>query len=156
MSIVNSDGTVNAYIVGMKSETVAVPVYQERISPLLDVAKKFAIFEIKDGEIRQKSVVDINAMCEPFMVDKLKDLCVSVIIGDAVSGFVSRIISEKGMRLIPWVNGAVDDVIELYIKDALVSSYPDATPCGRERRRGRCSGNGRGGKGRFEKNKEEA
>jgi len=138
----------------MKNETVAVPVYQERISPLLDVARKFAIFEISDGEIKQKLEVDINTMCEPFMADKLKGLGVTVIISGAVSGFVSRIISEKGMHIIPWVNGAVDDVIELYIKDALVSFRPDVSVCGQGRRRGRCRGKGGNGRSYPEINKE--
>jgi predicted Fe-Mo cluster-binding NifX family protein len=128
----------------MKNEMVAIPVYQERVSPLLDVANKFAIFELIDGEIKQKLTIDIHAGNEPLRVDKLKDIGVSVIIGGAVSGFVGRIICEKGIRLIPWVCGQVDEVIDLYIRDALETGDGGKPGCGRGRRRGRCAGKNMG------------
>ncbi len=129
---------VIAIYIYMKSQMVAIPVFQERISPLLDVAKKFAIYEIEDGKIKQKLVIDIHAECEHFRVDKLKELGVSVIIGGAVSDFVSRLINERGISLISWVNGAVDDVICLYIKNELHVSPIGNPGCGDGRRRGRC------------------
>ncbi len=113
---------------------VAMPVYQERISPLLDVAKKFVIFELESGEIRQKLIIDIHAEADPFRIEKLREIGVSVIISGAVSGVVSRMINERGIRLISWVNGPVDDVIELYIRDALRPYCPAPRGCGRKRR----------------------
>jgi predicted Fe-Mo cluster-binding NifX family protein len=122
----------------MKSQMIAIPVFQERISPLLDVAKKFALYEVADGEIKQKLIIDIHAECEPARIEKLKELGVSVIIGGAVSGFVAGLIYEKGINLIPWINGAVDDVMRLYLKDELHASLSENPACMKGRRRGRC------------------
>jgi predicted Fe-Mo cluster-binding NifX family protein len=124
----------------MNNEMVAIPVYQERVSPLLDVAKKFALYELEQGEIRQKLVVDIHAENEAFRVEKLREMGVSVIIGGAVSGFVGRLIGEKGMLLIPWICGPVEEVIERYIKHELECPDGGKPGCGRGKRHRRCSG----------------
>jgi predicted Fe-Mo cluster-binding NifX family protein len=126
----------------MKHEMVAVPVYQERISPLLDVAKKFAVFEIEKGEVKQKITLDIHTDDEPQRFEKLKEMGVSVIIGGAVSCFVSEIIREKGIKLLSWITGPVDTTIELYIKDAIKpfrGEMPGTTGCRRRRRQRQCS-----------------
>ena len=120
----------------MKQELVAVPVYKDRISPLLDVAKRFAVYEITEGEIKQKITIDINTESESHKVEKLSELGVSLIIGGAISGFISQMISEKGIRLISWVSGQVDEVIEAYLRRELTSCLMQKPFCKR-RRRGR-------------------
>ena len=46
---------------------------------MLDVAKKFAVFAIEDGEIKQKIVADIHSDNEVERFDKLKEIGVSLI-----------------------------------------------------------------------------
>ncbi len=103
------------YYINMKSELIAIPIFQERISPLLDVSSRFALFEIENGIIIQKIIISINAESEPLKVEKLRELGVSTVISSAVSGHVSRLISDRGLRLISWVTGPVDEIVELYI-----------------------------------------
>ena len=122
----------------MKHEIVAMSIYQERISPLLDVAKKFAIYEIEEGEVKQKMTIDIHTDYELQRIEKLKEIGVSVIIGGAVSGFVSEMIREKGIHLISWITGPVDDTIELYIKNELEASREKTPGCKRRRRMRQC------------------
>lgn len=121
----------------MKQEMVAMPVYQERISPLLDVAQKFAIYEINDDEIKQKITVDINVESEPLRIEKLKELGVTVVIGGAVSGFVSSVIAEKGIHLISWINGPADEVINHYLNHTL-NMCSNVLPICAFRKRYRC------------------
>ena len=61
-------------MISMKNELVAIPVFQDRISPLLDVANRFVIFEIVDNEISQKMVVFVHDDCERLRIEKLKEL----------------------------------------------------------------------------------
>ncbi|MBN2401821.1 MAG: hypothetical protein JXN64_05430 [Spirochaetes bacterium] len=126
-------------LISMKHEMVAVPVYQERVSPLLDVAKKFAVYEILEGEIKQKIIADIHPEDETQRIDKLKEIGVSVIIGGAVSSFVSELIREKGLRLISWISGPADNVIDQYLKGGL-KSLRNGGPggCGRKKRQRGC------------------
>ncbi|MFH0975170.1 MAG: NifB/NifX family molybdenum-iron cluster-binding protein [Spirochaetota bacterium] len=122
----------------MKHEMTAVSVYKERVSPLLDVAKKFAIYEIREGKIKQKIVAEIHTDDESQRIDKLKEIGVSVIIGGAVSCFMSEIIHEKGLKLFSWVSGPVDNIIDLYLKNRLYSIIPDMRKCSRVKRRRQC------------------
>ena len=122
----------------MKNEMIALPVYKERISPLLDVAKKFAVYEIDDGEIRQKIIAEVHPDDEVERFGKLKEMGVSLIIGGAVSSFVSEIINAKGIRLISWINGSVDNVIENYLEDGLKLLRSSSSACPHNRRQRRC------------------
>ncbi len=115
----------------MKSELIAVPVFQNRVSPLLDVSSRYAIFETVDGHIKQKMDISLNTECETRRVEKLKEIGVDTIICGAVSGCVAHIINEKGMRLLPMIYGPVEEIIEHYPTDTLSSYCPGP---------GRCSG----------------
>ena len=117
-----------------------MPVFQDHISPLLDVSNRFAIFEVAGGEIIQKMVLSINEENELLRVDRLKELGVSTVISSAVSGHVSRIICDRGLKLIPWISGPVDEIIERYVSNCPLpccAGYPGG--CAR-----RGSGAGRG------------
>lgn len=129
----------------MKSELVAMPVYEERISPLLDVSERFVIFEVKGEAVTQKIEISIDAENERFRIRKLKELGVSVIISGAVSRYLSHIITGTGLKLIPWISGPADDVIKSFLDNTLISVLPEKGSCGgMMRRRKLVSGNGCG------------
>jgi len=114
----------------MKSELVAIPVFDERISPLLDVSERFVLFEVKDCTVAQRIVVSINAVNERSRIQKLKELGVAVIISGAVSRYLSHIIMENGIRHIPWISGPVDAAIESFLNNTLHSVLPENGSCG--------------------------
>lgn len=114
----------------MDSELIAMPVFEERISPLLDVSEKFVIYEINDRKITQRAVLNINSVSERTRIQKLKEIGVSVIISGAVSRYLSYIIIDSGMKHIPWASGPVDDVIKSYITGSLVTTRPEEGSCG--------------------------
>lgn len=118
----------------MKSELIAVPVFQNRISPLMDVSNRYMIYETEDGEIKQKIDISLNAEGEPQRVEKLKDIGVNTIICGAVSGYVAHIVGEKGMRLLPMIYGPIDEVIDRYLDNSLASYCPKPEGC--EHRKG--------------------
>ena len=121
----------------MKSELIAIPVFEERISPLLDVSERFVIFEVKDSEVIQKIEVSIKAETERFRIQKLKELGVAVVISGAVSRYLSHIIIEAGITHIPWINGRVNDVINSYLNNTLESILPEKGSCGGMMRKGK-------------------
>jgi predicted Fe-Mo cluster-binding NifX family protein len=106
----------------MISEFIAVPSFQERVSPLLDVSDRYAIFETENGEIKQKVTITVPSESGPQRIEKLKDIGVNTIICGAVSGYVAHIVDEKGIRLFPMIYGPIDEVIEQYLNHSLCSS----------------------------------
>ena len=134
----------------MKSELIALPVFQNRVSPLMDVSSRYIIYETEDGKIKQRIDISLNTDGESSRVEKLKEIGVNTIICGAVSGYVSHIINEKGMRLLPMIYGPVEEIIEHYLKNTLGSFCSVTGICkGRKRqRRGQC---GMGPAGRRQK-----
>lgn len=128
----------------MNNELIAMPIFEERISPLLDVSEKFVIYEINDKKVTQKAIVNINAVSERARVEKLRDIGVSLIISGAVSRYLSYIITECGLKHIAWASGPVDEVINLYLNNTLVTSRPESGSCagilksGKDNRESRC------------------
>lgn len=124
----------NAYLTGMDNELIAMPVFEERISPLLDVSERFVIYEINNKRIVQRIVVSISDVPDITRIQKLKEIGVSVIISGAVSRHLSHIITESGVKHIPWANGPVDEIIKLYIEETLFTARPDSGSCGMQRK----------------------
>ena len=114
----------------MKSKLIAIPVFEERISPLLDVSERFVLFEVKENEVTQKIVIKLNVDSDRMRILKLKEIGVAVIISGAVSRYLSHIISETGIKHIPWISGPVDEVIESYLDNTLQSVLPEKGSCG--------------------------
>ena len=129
-----------AYITYMNSELIAIPVFQDRISPLLDEARKFILFEVSDGEITQKIAVTLDLSTCLMRIARLKELGVMTIVSGAVSGRVSDIIIECGIRHYPWNNGDVNEVMEMYINNRLQPCRASVNQCERRpgRKRQRC------------------
>jgi len=114
----------------MYNELIAMPIFEERISPLLDVSETFVIYEVNNRKITQRAVININAMSERMRIQKLKEIGVSLIISGAVSRYLSYIISGCDIKHIPWASGPVDEVIESYLNDTLLTVKPTGGSCG--------------------------
>lgn len=123
----------------MESELIAIPVFQERISPLFDEARKFVLFEAGEGRIIQKSTVPMSGESSAMRVIRLREVGVTTIICGAVSGYLSGVIAEQGLILYSWQSGPVDEVIALYLSGGLKQAEGCGKPC---RGTGRSCGRG--------------
>ncbi len=56
-------------------ENIAIPVFMNRVSPLLDVAGEFKLFCIKNGEIKKTYFLDTSDYKGPSII---KQLCKKV------------------------------------------------------------------------------
>lgn len=122
----------------MNNELVAIPVFQERISPLLDEARRFILFEIAEGGVSQKIVINIDLDTCAMRIARLKEMGVTSIVSGAVSGDVSDIIIAYGIHHYPWNNGYVSNVIELFLDNRLRPCRASFNQCGLRTRRKRC------------------
>ena len=135
----------------MKNELIAVPVFQDRVSPLMDVSNRYMIYETEDGKIKQRIDISLNADGESQRVEKLKEIGVNTIICGAVSGYVAHLVDDKGMRLLSMIYGPIDEIIEHYLKNSL-GTYCSGACNGRKRqRRGQCGAGVKGKHGKTNK-----
>ncbi|HPF05083.1 MAG TPA: NifB/NifX family molybdenum-iron cluster-binding protein [Spirochaetota bacterium] len=131
-------GMINAYNMIMNNELIAIPVFQEHISPLLDEARRFALYEVCNSEIIQKIVINVDLETDAMRISKLKDMGVTTLISGAVSGYLSRFIVEKGLRHFPWVSGTVEEVIQQYLQGELIECFAGFRRCDGGRRKRCC------------------
>ena len=115
---------------------VALTVWENRISPLFDCARMLLIVDIADQTETGRYFVPFH--CEsPFSrAAKLSDLGVQVLICGAVSDLFANMIETYGIRIIPFVAGPVDEVIDAYLTGAIFSSKFQMPGCGTERDNG--------------------
>lgn len=114
---------------------IAIPAFNNRISPLFDVSGRFVIFKTDDRTIDERYCIDTSGNSGFEKIERLCVESVNVIICSAISKYFAEYITVKGMDLFPGVIGDVDDVIKAYLSDNLTEDTYSMPGC-RNRRRG--------------------
>ncbi len=125
---------------------VALPYWQERISPVLDTAENFLITDIGTDNQTESERINLAGKSYSERAQFLKKQGVSLLLCGAASEHCHGIFVSNGIKVIPWLRGSVDCVIEGFIKSNL--HEPTFMMPGY---RG-CRGRRRGGKGRRRNN----
>ncbi|MBC2711820.1 MAG: NifB/NifX family molybdenum-iron cluster-binding protein [Desulfosarcina sp.] len=95
---------------------VAVTVWEDRISPVFDSARRLLIVEIENARITDRSYVIFDPELPSDLTKTLTALNVPVLICGAVSQVPATVIDAGGIMLIPFITGRVDCVLEAYAK----------------------------------------
>jgi len=97
----------------------AIPVFDNRISPLFDVAKEFLIFDVSQGDVINSYTIDTSRFSEQEIISRLRQEGVGIIICSAVSRCIADVIISVGISLIPNIIGDINEVIDAYLNDNL-------------------------------------
>ena len=135
---------------------VAIPTWNGRVSPVLDVAKHLLVVDIEANAEVARSKADLD---ETYLVARFKRICelgVEILICGAVSRPLEAALLSAGVRVIPQTCGPVEDVLRAFLSGRLTDeAFLMPGCCGRHRRRrGRsaidraASGPGHGRRGR--------
>ncbi len=126
---------------------VALTVWEDRISPVLDTARSAVIAEIEDGKFLSRQVMTFDDDSAQGKIARLRSLGVEVLVCGAVSRPLADMLCSCGIRLFPFVSGNVSDVLDAVIAGKMPNAM-FAMPgcgCGRGRqlraRRGGCERN---------------
>jgi predicted Fe-Mo cluster-binding NifX family protein len=129
---------------------IAIPVWEDRVSPVMDTARQLVIIELREGRESNRSLVGIPALNMFHRADFIKNLNVDWLICGAMSQQMNAILKAAGIKIMPFIGGLVDSVMAAFINGELENG--DFYLPGCRRRRGRCGpGFGRGGRGRGKK-----
>lgn len=157
-------GTINAIVLSeMESQRstriAAFTVWNNRISPVFDTSRYVHIVVVEEGRIlreNQEFLSDDNIIHK---VRRIIDLGVDDLICGAISRSIYYIAQNSGINIIPFVSGALDDVIQGWMANRLNSEIFAMPGCWRQekgRHQGReinnkeysMQGKGSGGGGR--------
>jgi predicted Fe-Mo cluster-binding NifX family protein len=127
---------------------IAIPTWQGRISPVLDVARRVLVVELEDAAERARTVEVLDETEPAARVRRLAVLGVDVLICGAISQHLESLLQAEGIRTIPQTCGDVEEVLRAFMDGRLLEPAFLMPGCRGHRRRCRHRrGRGRGPRG---------
>lgn len=123
---------------------LAIPVWNGRVSPVFDSARRLLLFEVFNGRVVERGETLLPEEHAPGRVERLRQLGICTLVCGAVSRPLADMIAAAGIELVPFVAGDVDEVARAYLSNELPGPAFFMPGCCGARRRGR--GRGFGGR----------
>lgn len=114
---------------------IALTVWENRISPVFDVATMMLVADIKNGGVSEKHLVPFDPGSILQLVSMLNKPGVSVLICGAITQVPANILSVNNIELIPFISGNTDKILEAYAKEKRIRSAFWMPGINRHRRR---------------------
>ena len=101
---------------------IAIPMFNTRVSPRFDFASKVLVATVDGRQVVERetySLINLNPIRRSSL---LADLGVNIILCGGISSFSQRLINANAIKIIPMVQGDVEEVLDLFIKGNLHSA----------------------------------
>jgi len=117
---------------------VALSVWQGRISPLFDTARRLWLVEIEDGREVSRKEVPLEESLFQLRVAKLSKLGVEILLCGAISRPFAFMLASSGIRVFPFLAGDAREMLNAFLAGELTSGLqaPLCRGLGRFRFRG--------------------
>jgi predicted Fe-Mo cluster-binding NifX family protein len=101
---------------------IAIPVWEDKVSPVLDTASRLMVVELdEEGPKSQFEIYmderDLSRRCL-----RIQDLCVDTLICGAVTRHFSELLKASGIKLIQGISGQPEAVLNAYLDGTLAHS----------------------------------
>jgi len=118
----------------------AFAVWQERIAPVFDVSQQVLLVDLNDGEVVAEVRRPLSQTWPEERAQHLAQLGIDVLICGAISRALQTLVTTKGIEVIPFVTGPLDDVVSAWQHGGLNLQRFTMPGCGRrgQRRRAGC------------------
>lgn len=101
---------------------LAITIWENRISPVADSARELLVVDVGGGKIIRRRHEQFNGDSLFDHAGKLAELSVKTFICGAISDFYGGLVEGYGIRLISFVDGQVDDVLNGFLSNTLGES----------------------------------
>ena len=125
---------------------IAIPIWNGCVSSVFDFSRSLLLVDVENSTESKRSEIPLQAQSIPEKANQLRTLGVDLLICGAISRPLASLIASSGIRVLPYVAGQVDEILEAYLSDkllqpqyALPGSWPGARRGLRRRRRARRS-----------------
>ena len=119
---------------------LALATWNGRISPVFDVARQVLMLDIQDGREVDRHMATLPGTELQDQTDRLAGLAPHALICGAISNPMAAMLAAKGVRVIPFTAGTVDEVIAAWLAGSLPNPALSMPGCCRQMRR--CRGRG--------------
>jgi predicted Fe-Mo cluster-binding NifX family protein len=114
---------------------IAVTVWEDRISPVFDVAAMILLAEIKNGDVSNRRFIPFNPGLLSQLAEMLKQMDVSVLICGAISEAPASVLSASSVEVIPFISGKTEHILKAFAKNKPIIPAFLMPGIGRQRRR---------------------
>jgi predicted Fe-Mo cluster-binding NifX family protein len=98
---------------------IAIPTWNGRVSPVFDTASRLLVVEIgKESEVARFET-DISEHFLPSKGMRLTGLGIDTLICGAISRPLAYMITTTGIKLIPWISGQVEEIVQAFLTNTL-------------------------------------
>lgn len=98
---------------------IGIPVWEDKVSPVLDTASKLLIVQVENQKEASRFETYLNAHDLSLRSSGIKDLGIDILICGAISRQFSNMLTASGMEIIPWISGHPEDVLKAYLQGTL-------------------------------------
>ncbi len=98
---------------------VAIPRFHERVAPCFEYSATITIFTIEGGEVLDQRDFALQSRVALDRVRLLRDQEVDVLICGGVQETFEEVVKARGVEVISWVSGDVEDLLKRYMKGTL-------------------------------------
>jgi len=125
---------------------IAMPIWQGRISPVMDAAARLLVIEYDGDREVNRAEESLDEEFLPRRAKHLVDLGIDVLICGGISQPLFSLVAAQGITVIPWVTGQTEQILVAYHGNRLHRRQFAMPGCGRCGR-----GRGHGGRGGWER-----
>jgi predicted Fe-Mo cluster-binding NifX family protein len=97
------------------STTVALSAWKDQVSTTCDFAERLVVAEIEQGRELSRQEIMLHEESAARRARRIEQLNVEVLICGAISKPLAEALTLKGIELIPYISGPVDDVLGAYL-----------------------------------------
>lgn len=115
---------------------VAMTVWGNRVSPVFDSAQTILLAQIEGTAIIDRQREFIPVTIPAVMARKLVQLDIDTLICGAISEHPALIIEEAGIRLLPFIAGNAEQILEDYARNMPITKYTMPGCCPADQRNG--------------------
>ena len=95
----------------------ALTIWENRISPVFDSSHTILVAQIENNKIASRHLEPFNPSLPSHLADRLDAIGVDILICGAISQLPADIIEAMGIKLIPFITGNTDEVLENLVKN---------------------------------------
>ena len=90
---------------------VAIPIWNQRISPVFDSACRIIVVDIREGREVSSREYDISGFSPAERVRQLETLGINMLVCGAISNRQAQLIDSLNIAVVPWVSAEIGEVL---------------------------------------------
>jgi predicted Fe-Mo cluster-binding NifX family protein len=97
----------------------ALTFWNGRVSPVFDVSREAMVLTVEKGTLIEQYTENIEAPNPTLKVNRLIELGVDTLICGAISKWMQEELTARGVKVLGFVAGEIDDVLQAFMAGAL-------------------------------------